>query len=113
MRSGADRAGILRSTAALLLIRVAALIGGVGDGLLRPREVHLVGEADGAGVEALVVRLVALGSDWRVKLRLADGATVWGRVTSAEAQELELHEGQIIAVRLLGAAAEAPELARA
>jgi hypothetical protein len=106
MRFGADRAGIL-------LIRVAALIGGVGDALLHPREVHLLDEADGAGIEALVVRLVALGSDWRVELRLADGATVWGQVTGTQAQELELREGQIIAVRPLGVLAEPSELARA
>ena len=36
----------------------------------------------------------------RVELTLPDGREIWAQVTRDEAQELELHEGQILTVRL-------------
>jgi sulfate transport system ATP-binding protein len=109
-----QKVSFLRQTAALALMHLAAAVSGIGDALLRPREVHLIGEPDGVGTEALVVRIVRLGSELRVELRLGDGATIWGRLSREEAEELELRDGQIVAVRLLGeVGSPRPALARA
>ena len=51
--------------------------------------------------EALVERVVHLGFEVRVELTLHDGRDVWAQVTREQAQQLELEEGQILAVRRL------------
>lgn len=72
----------------------------IGQALLRPHDIELLGpEQDGDG-EALVRRIVHLGFEVRVELTLADGSDVWAQVTRANAEQLELEEGQIVAVRL-------------
>ena len=45
-------------------------------------------------------RVVHLGFEVRVELTLPDGRDVWAQVTRESAHELELEEGQILAVRL-------------
>jgi sulfate transport system ATP-binding protein len=99
-----------RRAAAVALIRVAGGVSGLGDALLRPREVHLLADNDGAGSEALVERVVRAGSELRVELRLADGTTIWGQVSRDQAETLELRAGQILAVSLTG---PPPSLAQA
>ncbi len=72
----------------------------LGDAFLRPHDIQLLAEHDGTSIEALIKRVVHLGFEVRVELTLPDGRDVWAQVTRASAHELELHEGQILAVRL-------------
>jgi sulfate/thiosulfate transport system ATP-binding protein len=82
---------------------VMSFIGPVnrlGDAFVRPHDIQILAEADGTGTEALVERVVHLGFEVRVELKLHDGREIWAQVTREVAQELELHEGQILSVRL-------------
>jgi sulfate/thiosulfate transport system ATP-binding protein len=82
---------------------VMSFIGPVnrlGDAFLRPHDIQILPEADSSTTEALVQRVVHLGFEVRVELTLQDGGNVWAQVTRETAQELELEEGQILAVRL-------------
>jgi sulfate transport system ATP-binding protein len=75
----------------------------LGDAFLRPHDIQILPEAgtSTAGtLEALVRRVVHLGFEVRVELTLPDGRDLWAQVTRESAQELELEEGQILAVRL-------------
>jgi sulfate transport system ATP-binding protein len=72
----------------------------IGDAFVRPHDVQLLAENDGSATEALIKRVVHLGFEVRVELTLPDGRDIWAQVTRAEAEELELAEGQILAVRL-------------
>ena len=82
---------------------VMSFIGPVnrlGDAFVRPHDIQILAEADGTGTEALVERVVHLGFEVRVELKLHDGRELWAQVTRETAQELELKEGQILSVRL-------------
>jgi sulfate/thiosulfate transport system ATP-binding protein len=86
---------------------VMSFIGPVnrlGDAFVRPHDVQILGgwdlNSDGSATEALVERVVHLGFEVRVELTLPDGRGIWAQVTRAAAHELELHEGQILPVRL-------------
>jgi sulfate/thiosulfate transport system ATP-binding protein len=82
---------------------VMSFIGPVnrlGDAFVRPHDIQILPEADGSGTEALVERVVHLGFEVRVELKLGDGRDIWAQVTRESAQQLELKEGQILAVRL-------------
>ncbi len=46
--------------------------------------------------EAMVGRVVHLGFEVRAELILADGAAIVAQVTRAEAEQLELHSGDIV-----------------
>lgn len=67
---------------------------------MRPHDIQILPVVDGDGTEALIERVVHLGFEVRVELKLQDGREIWAQVTRERAQELELHEGQILAVRL-------------
>jgi sulfate transport system ATP-binding protein len=72
----------------------------IGDAFMRPHDIQILPEDDGSGSEALVERVVHLGFEVRVELKLHDGREIWAQVTREEAQQLELSEGQILSVRL-------------
>jgi sulfate/thiosulfate transport system ATP-binding protein len=72
----------------------------LGDTFLRPHDIQILAEPDGSASEALVQRVVHLGFEVRVELTLPDGREIWAQVTRESAQQLELAEGQILAVRL-------------
>jgi sulfate transport system ATP-binding protein len=72
----------------------------IGDAFVRPHDVQILAEDDGSTTEALVKRVVHLGFEVRVELTLPDGRDIWAQVTRANAQELELTEGQILSIRL-------------
>jgi sulfate transport system ATP-binding protein len=72
----------------------------IGDAFVRPHDVQILDEDDGSTTEALVKRVVHLGFEVRVELTLPDGRDIWAQVTRANAQELELTEGQILSIRL-------------
>jgi len=67
---------------------------------MRPHDIQILPSNDGEGTEALIERVVHLGFEVRVELKLEDGREIWAQVTRERAHELELHEGQILAVRL-------------
>jgi sulfate transport system ATP-binding protein len=82
---------------------VMSFIGPVnrlGDAFVRPHDVQILAEPDGTGTEALVERVVHLGFEVRVELKLEDGSEIWAQVTREHAQQLELKNGQILSVRL-------------
>jgi sulfate transport system ATP-binding protein len=82
---------------------VMSFIGPVnrlGDSFLRPHDIQILAEPDGSTTEALVRRVVHLGFEVRVELTLQDGRDIWAQITRESAQQLELAEGQILAVRL-------------
>jgi sulfate transport system ATP-binding protein len=82
---------------------VMSFIGPVnrlGDAFVRPHDIQILAESDGTGTEALVERVVHLGFEVRVELKLHDGRDIWAQVTRETAHELELKEGQILSVRL-------------
>jgi sulfate/thiosulfate transport system ATP-binding protein len=72
----------------------------VGDALLRPHEIQLLEDRGDGGAEALVQRIVHLGFEVRVELTLQDGTEIWAQVTKDLAEQMELREGQIVAVRM-------------
>jgi sulfate transport system ATP-binding protein len=82
---------------------VMSFIGPVnrlGDAFLRPHDIQILPEDDANGEEALVERVVHLGFEVRVELKLYDGRGIWAQVTRENAQQLELREGQILSVRM-------------
>jgi sulfate/thiosulfate transport system ATP-binding protein len=66
----------------------------MGQSFVRPHDVEF-----GDGDEALVERVVHLGFEVRVELRLANGEELWAQVTREEAERLELVEGARVRVR--------------
>jgi len=66
----------------------------LGSSFVRPHDVEF-----GEGDEALVERVVHLGFEVRVELRLANGKELWAQVTREEAKRLELAEGARVRVR--------------
>jgi sulfate transport system ATP-binding protein len=67
----------------------------LGERFVRPHDVEFVDN----GEEAVVERVVHLGFEVRVELRLANGEELWAQVTRDEAQRLELVEGTTVFVR--------------
>jgi len=72
----------------------------IGDAYVRPHDVQILAHDDGSASEALIKRVVHLGFEVRVELTLPDGRDISAQVTRETAEELELHEGQILPVRL-------------
>jgi len=82
---------------------VMSFIGPVnrlGDSFLRPHDIQILAEDDDDASEALTERIVHLGFEVRVELKLSDGREIWAQLTRERAAELELEEGQIVPVRL-------------
>ena len=71
----------------------------VGDAYIRPHNLELRSEPNGATQEAMVERLVHLGFEVRVELVRDDGTRLSAQVTREEAAALELEVGQIVYVR--------------
>jgi sulfate/thiosulfate transport system ATP-binding protein len=71
----------------------------IGDAFIRPHDIELRSEPNGATQEAMVERLVHLGFEVRVELVRDDGTRLSAQVTREEAAALELEEGQIVYVR--------------
>jgi sulfate transport system ATP-binding protein len=79
----------------------------VGDRLVRPHDVQVL-EHPGEGTQpAEVVRLVRLGFEVRAELQPAEGAHLTAQLSRAEAELLELAEGQMVHVRVEPVAAPA------
>jgi sulfate transport system ATP-binding protein len=71
----------------------------LGDAWVRPHDVELRHEPNGATQEAQVERIVRLGFETRVELVRDDGERLYAQVTRDEAEELELEKGDIVYVR--------------
>jgi sulfate/thiosulfate transport system ATP-binding protein len=71
----------------------------VGDAFIRPHDVELLLEPNGATQEAMVERLVHLGFEVRVELVRGDGEQLSAQLTREQVEALELQRGQIVYVR--------------
>ena len=71
----------------------------VGDAFIRPHDVELLLEPNGATQEAMVERLVHLGFEVRVELVRDDGEPISAQLTREQVEALELQRGQIVYVR--------------
>jgi sulfate/thiosulfate transport system ATP-binding protein len=74
----------------------------VGEQLVRPHDVEISLAPGEGGRQAEVTRVVHLGFEVRVELRLESGAPVSAQVTRHEAEQLELVEGGTVWVRTTG-----------
>jgi sulfate transport system ATP-binding protein len=68
--------------------------------LVRPHDVQVLSEPAETAEPAQVVRLVRLGFEVRAELLPEDGELIIAQLSRAEADLLELHEGDIVHVRL-------------
>jgi sulfate/thiosulfate transport system ATP-binding protein len=75
---------------------------------IRPHDVDILREPAGSAAEAMIDRIVHLGFEVRVELTLGDGERTWVQTTKAQADELELNEGEIVWLRPNAPAADAP-----
>jgi sulfate/thiosulfate transport system ATP-binding protein len=71
----------------------------LGDTFIRPHDVELLLEPNGATQEAMVQRLVHLGFEVRVELVRDDGEVLSAQLTREQVEALELQRGQIVYVR--------------
>jgi sulfate/thiosulfate transport system ATP-binding protein len=71
----------------------------LGDAFVRPHDIELVLEPNGATREAMIERIVHFGFEVRVDLVREDGEPLSVQVTRDEAERLELDRGQIVYVR--------------
>jgi sulfate transport system ATP-binding protein len=71
----------------------------VGEAWVRPHDVELWLEPNGATKEAQIERIVRLGFETRVELVRDDGEHLTAQLTRDEAEQLELESGQIVYVR--------------
>jgi sulfate transport system ATP-binding protein len=81
---------------------VMSFIGPVnrrGAMFIRPHDIELLHVPAPEAEEAMIERVVNLGFETRVELLLADGEQLWAQMTRAEADLLELIDGQIVYVR--------------
>jgi sulfate/thiosulfate transport system ATP-binding protein len=72
----------------------------VGGRLVRPHDVQVLPTPAEAAEPAVVERLVRLGFEVRAELAPAEGERITAQLSKAEADELELGEGDIVHVRL-------------
>jgi sulfate/thiosulfate transport system ATP-binding protein len=71
----------------------------LGDAFIRPHDVEVLLEPNGATQEAMVERLVHLGFEVRVELLRDDGTQLSAQITREQAEALELDPGPIVYVR--------------
>ena len=74
----------------------------LGDAYIRPHEVMICepGNGNAACERAIIERLVPLGFETRVELRLGDGQRVWAELPLPEVDRLALQKGQTVGVDL-------------
>jgi sulfate/thiosulfate transport system ATP-binding protein len=76
--------------------------------LVRPHDVQVLSEPAEAASAAQVTRIVRLGFEVRAELLPEDGELIIAQLSRAEADLLELHEGDIVHVRLDPTAPKVP-----
>jgi sulfate transport system ATP-binding protein len=75
----------------------------IGDRMVRPHDVQILPEPAEGTEPAVVERLVRLGFEVRAELLPAEGERISVQLSRAEADDLELRDGDIVHVRLAGA----------
>jgi sulfate transport system ATP-binding protein len=73
-------------------------VSSFGEELVRPHDIEVRREPNGAAERATVERVVHLGFEVRADLALEDGREVWVQMTKAEADELDLERGSKVYV---------------
>jgi sulfate transport system ATP-binding protein len=71
----------------------------LGELFIRPHDIEVRRQPNGTTAEAMVERLVHLGFEVRADLVLHDGQRLQAQISRDGAEELELHQGQIVFVR--------------
>ncbi len=71
----------------------------LGELFIRPHDIEVRSQPNGATSEAMVERLVHLGFEVRADLVLHDGQRLQAQLSREDADELELAQGQIVWVR--------------
>jgi len=71
----------------------------LGERTVRPHDLQILQRQESGALEAMVQRVVYLGFEVRVELLPADGPALSVQLTRAEADQLELVEGDIVWVR--------------
>jgi sulfate transport system ATP-binding protein len=71
----------------------------LGERTVRPHDLDIVETAEPGALEAMVQRVVYLGFEVRVELLPSDGPALAVQLTRAEAEQLELNDGDIVWVR--------------
>lgn len=66
---------------------------------VRPHDIELLLEPNGSTEEAMIERIVHLGFEVRVELLRHDGEHLWSQISSDEAKQFEIEEGQIVFIR--------------
>src|ERR687896_524479 len=81
---------------------VMSFVGAVnrlGDSFVRPHDVEIQLEPNGATREAIVKRVLYLGFEVRIELVLHDGQQLWAQVSRNDIDRLDLEAGQAIHIR--------------
>src|SRR5436190_11647791 len=106
VQTGAPRE-IYENPASDFVMRFLGPVAHLDGHLVRPHDLLLSTDShDGAGVEAMVARVVHLGFEVRVELVLPGGEEVSAQLTRAEADELEVKQGDILWLRSAGPTVE-------
>jgi len=71
----------------------------LGPALVRPHDVQIMHNPNGSTIAATVERIVHLGFEVRVRLRLDDGTPLTAQLTRDEAHALAIDEGSAVFVR--------------
>ena len=79
-----------------LVMSLLGPINRLGDTLVRPGDIEIHLEPNGATHEARIERVVHLGFETQIELVRNDGHHMWAQIRSARADELELERGQIV-----------------
>ena len=101
MENGSDldrhaQAGAVREAAPCASSARSASCRGGGSA---PHDVEILIEPSDGAAEGQIDRIVHLGFEVRVELSLGEGDSTWVQTTRAQAEELELAEGQIVWLR--------------
>jgi sulfate transport system ATP-binding protein len=72
----------------------------IGDRLVRPHDVQVLTEPGAEGEQAVVTRVARLGFEVRVELLPPEGEPLTAQLSRAEFEQLEIHEGQIVQIRV-------------
>jgi sulfate/thiosulfate transport system ATP-binding protein len=81
---------------------VMSFVGAVnrlGDSFVRPHDVEIRLQPNGANEEAIVKRVLHLGFEVRIELVLRDGQDLWAQVSRNDLEGLDLEPGQAIFIR--------------
>jgi iron(III) transport system ATP-binding protein len=71
----------------------------LGELFIRPHDIEVRRQPNGTTAEAMVERLVHLGFEVRADLVLHDGQRLQAQLSREDAEQLELHQGQIVWIR--------------